>query len=508
MFTFIDRILDKATMYRLTLYSLIFILGGAAALGYFGVLQYHPFAILFSIAFFLFFCAAANEIFARTFEVSANTESVYITALILTALISPPTSTTDTSYYALAFWASVWAMASKYMFAIKKRHIWNPAAFAVVLTSLTIGLSASWWVGTPAMLPFVLFGGMLLVRKIGRFDLVWSFIFVALMSIIAPAIVSGGNLFSVTARALGNSPIFFFAFIMLTEPLTTPPTKKLRIAYGAIVGALFAPWIHAGQIYSTPEIALLVGNLCSYFVSAKENLLLKLKSIEVIAEDTAEFIFESPQKFRFKAGQYMEWTLPHENPDNRGNRRYLTISSSPTEDDIRIGVRFCDSGSSFKKKLLSMEKGDPIIASHLVGDFVLPADPKQKLIFIAGGIGITPFRSMIKYVLDSGEKRDILLFYSNKKQENISYKKIFDDAEHAFGLQTTYILSDTENISPSWNGGRGAIDKKMITENISDYRERIFYIAGPMAMVIAMDKMLKEIGVRDSQIKKDFFPGF
>ncbi|MCX6738569.1 MAG: RnfABCDGE type electron transport complex subunit D [Candidatus Parcubacteria bacterium] len=498
MLTFIDKILDKATMYRITLYSLVFILGGALFLSSFGILHFNPFSLLFSAAFLLFFCSLINGIFANVFEVPANDESVYITALILTALITPPSSTTDWRYYALAFWVAVWAMAGKFMFAVKRRHIFNPAAFSVVLVSLTLGLSASWWIGTPAMLPFVLIGGSLLVRKIGRFDLVGSFLSTSLFFIIVPAIAYGGNFFSVASRALGNSPLFFFAFIMLTEPLTTPPTKKLRIIYGAVVGFLFAPWVHAGSMYSTPELALLIGNLGTYFVSTKDNLLLKLKKIEVIATDTAEFIFESPQKLRFKAGQYMEWTLTHENPDSRGVRRYLTISSSPTEDDIRIGVKFCDNGSTFKKKLLSMEPGDTITASHLVGDFVLPLDTKQKLAFIAGGIGITPFRSMIKYEMDTGGKRDIILMYANKKEENISYKNIFTDAAVKFRLKTIYIFSDKGE----------SIDKNSIEKNIPDYRERTFYIAGPMAMVIILEKVLKEMGLKDSQIKKDFFPGF
>ncbi len=498
MFTFIDRILDKTTMYRLTLYALIFILAGALILGSFGVLHISPFALLYSTAFFLFFCALSNEIFSKVFEVPTNTESVYITALILTAIITPPTSVADGKYYALAFWTAIWSMASKYLFAIKKRHIFNPAAFAVFLTSLTLGLSASWWIGTPSMLPIVLLSGWFLVRKIGRFDLVGSFIFTALISIIIPAAASEGISFSLLARALENSPILFFAFIMLTEPLTTPPTKNLRIIYGSFIGFLFAPWIHIGQIYSTPEISLLLGNIGSYFVSAKDNLLLKLKKIEVIAEDTAEFIFESPQKLRFKAGQYMEWTLPHENPDGRGNRRYLTISSSPTEDDIRIGIKFCDNGSSFKKKLLSMKKGDAIIASHLVGDFVLPLDTKQKLAFLAGGIGITPFRSMIKYLSDKEEKRDISLLYVNKKENSISYKNIIDEAVLTFGLRTKYVFSEANE----------TIDAPLIEKNIPDYKERTFYIAGPMAMVISLDKILKEMGVKDSSIKKDFFTGF
>ena len=226
MFTFIDKQLDKVTMYRLTLYYVIFILSSAVLLGAIGVLHYSPYSILYSSAFFLFFCVVANDLFSWAFNVVSNDDSVYITALILTALITPPASVIDGKYYTIALWTAIWAMASKYIFAIKKRHIFNPAAFAIFFVSLTLGLSAVWWVGTPALLPFVIIGGLLLVRKIGRFDLVLTFIAVAFLSIVIPQTISGSNFLNVAMRAFGNSPIFFFAFVMLTEPLTSPPTKK------------------------------------------------------------------------------------------------------------------------------------------------------------------------------------------------------------------------------------------------------------------------------------------
>ena len=117
------------------------------------------------------------------------------------------------------------------------------------------------------MMPLVVGGGLFIVRKIRRFDLVLSFAFVAFATIIATT-SSGDYLTSITQTLL-HSSFFFLAFVMLTEPLTTPPTAWLRILYGAIVGFLFAPNIHIGTFYLTPEIALLVGNVFSYTVSPK-----------------------------------------------------------------------------------------------------------------------------------------------------------------------------------------------------------------------------------------------
>ena len=144
MIPFIDRRLNQITMYRLVLYYLIFLLGVAMLLAFAGVLPYDPFALLFTIGVEVAICAITNAIFAKAFGVPANTESVYISALILALIITPLQSTHDLWFLG---WSAVLAMASKYIVAINRKHLFNPIAFAVVLTYLTINQSASWWVG-------------------------------------------------------------------------------------------------------------------------------------------------------------------------------------------------------------------------------------------------------------------------------------------------------------------------------------------------------------------------
>ncbi len=502
----IDSVLNKITMYRLVLYYLIGLLAAAVVFSFFKVLPYDPLGIVFSALFIIAACWITNELFSRVWRVPANVESLYITALILALLIPPFSLDRAGSYFSLAIWASLWAMASKYIFAVNKKHLFNPAAFAVALTALTLGQSATWWVGTLPMLPFVFIGGFLMVRKILRWDLVLSFFAVAFLAISGFGIAAGQNIGLTAERLLENTPFFFFAFVMLTEPLTTPPTRRLRILYGALVGFLFVPTLHIGSLYSTPELALLAGNVFSYAVSPKRRLVLRLKEKIKLGPGVYEFVFVPDAKMKFTPGQYLEWTLGHEDSDRRGVRRYFTIASSPTEREFRLGVKFYEPGSTFKKALLGMRVGDTVFASQLAGDFTLPKDKKKKLVFIAGGIGITPFRSMVKYLLDKNEARSVVLLYSNNHAEEIAYGDIFDEAGRRVGMKTFYTL--TGPAPESWAGERGYVNAAMIARCVPDYRERLFYISGPHAMVAATEAVLKRAGVDASQIKKDFFPGF
>ena len=504
----IDDFLNGITMYRLVLYYLTALWVYAFALSVFGRLAFSPLALLFSSLIVVSVSWAANKLFAGVYSAPANVESVYITALILILIITPLESSSYLSYLVFMGWAAVWAMASKYIFAIRKKHIFNPAAFAVALLALTVGQGASWWVGSLSMLPIVLIGGILLVRKLKRYDLVFSFIFSAIVVIAASSVLRGLDPINAAITALLNSPLLFFAFVMITEPLTTPPANKMQICYGALTGFLFLPQMHLGGIYSTPELALLVGNIFSYAVSPKEKLLLTLKEKIQLAKNTFDFSFVADQSMDFSPGQYLEWTMPHERPDDRGNRRYFTISSSPTEKEIKMGVKFYAQPSSFKKGLLAMKVGQSMVASQLAGEFILPKDKDQKLVFIAGGIGVTPFRSMLKYLIDKDEKRDIAVFYANNTAEEIAYKDIFEQAKSHLGIKTIFCLTNNEKVPADWAGHCGRIDQALIKKEIPDFSERTFYISGPRSMILAYQDVLKKLGVQEKQIITDFFPGF
>lgn len=510
MIKIIDNFLNKITMYKIVLYSLVVLFFYSVILSAFHVLPFSPYGVAFSGFFIVTVSLMFNRLFAYIYDAPTNSESVYITALILFLLISPVTVDTSTEFFILAFMASLFSMASKYILAIKKKHIFNPVAIAVVLTALVLNHSASWWVATLWMMPVVIISGLLITRKTQRFDLVLSFMAVVLSVIVFRDLTSSSSatLASSLYRAFVSSSMLFFAFFMLTEPLTMPPTRMLRITYGAIVGFLFSPMVHIGPLYSTPEIALVIGNMFSYIVSPKTKLMLAIDSVSEVARGTYNFYFKKDKKLDFLPGQYMEFTLADDMADSRGNRRYFTLASSPTEEDIILGIKYYPNASSFKLKLAATDDYDHVVASQLSGEFVMPKDPKKKLVFIAGGIGVTPFRSMIKYLIDTQEKRDIVMFYSNKTKDDIAYRDVFDQAKRELGIRTIYTLTEAGQFATRADMVNRPLDAKLISQNVPDLKERIYYISGPNSMVNAFRGVLIGLGVPRSQIKVDFFPGF
>jgi ferredoxin-NADP reductase len=125
----------------------------------------------------------------------------------------------------------------------------------------------------------------------------------------------------------------------------------------------------------------------------------------------------------------------------------------------------------------------------------LPEDKDIPLVFISGGIGVTPFRSIVWQMMKNGERRDVVHLYANRTEEDVAFKKLFEKAENV-GVKTVFINTEKD----------GHIDEKMIRKYVPNYKERIFYVSGPKPMVEAFEKMLKEMGIK--KIKIDDFPGY
>jgi len=361
------------------------------------------------------------------------------------------------------------------------------------------------------MLPLVVVGGFLLIRKISRFRFVAAFFAAFIVFLMAMSMMQGLG-FSMALHNIVyvflHTEIIFFTAVMLIEPITAPKRFSMQIVFAAIAAFLLQPQLTIFGNNLTPEEALLIANIFSYAVSPSFKLSLQLKERREIGNGILAFSFDYPEGFNHRLGQYMEWTLPVSEPDGRGNRRYFSIASSPTEPDLLIAARFYPRSSRYKQAMAEMESGDPIVAAELSGDFVLPRDPEVPLLFVAGGIGITPFRSMIKFLVDTGEKRDIVLLYSNSVREEIVFRDVFEDAEQRIGLKTVYTLTGGKRLPENWKGRTGHVEEQMLHEEVPNLEERVCFVSGSPGMVEDVKKVLRSVGIRRRNVRTDYFPGY
>lgn len=214
------------------------------------------------------------------------------------------------------------------------------------------------------------------------------------------------------------------------------------------------------------------------------------------AADVFSFLFKSREPFQWKPGQYFRYTVPHQNPDDRGMSRYFTIASAPFEGVIKLVCRIPKmEDSTFKLALKNLPVGSIVEAEGPNGGFVAE-DPTLKYVFIAGGIGITPFRAML---LDLDHKifpTNIILLYANRTNE-IVFKSEFDALALSQPTFKVHYIVNPERI-----------DEESIRQYVPDLSVPYFYVSGPEPMVIGLEETLEKMGVQKEKIRHDYFPGY
>lgn len=214
------------------------------------------------------------------------------------------------------------------------------------------------------------------------------------------------------------------------------------------------------------------------------------------------FYFTPEKPFRYTAGQFIELTLSHDNPDDRGIRRWFTLSSSPTQEQLTITTKFAaEHGSSFKRALRDLEPGTVLTMSEPMGDFVLPKLLQTPLVFVAGGIGITPFHSMLQYLADTGEERPVKFLYAVQKESEIVFQETFEKAAQ----HVTIVVSEP---SEAWGGERGRLSAEMIIGLEKPSDDTLVYLSGPEPMVEQLVNDLKKAGLNKHQLVTDYFPNY
>lgn len=235
---------------------------------------------------------------------------------------------------------------------------------------------------------------------------------------------------------------------------------------------------------------------------------IKLLHKQQIANDSWELMFEKPERFVYEPGQFIELRLDHPGHDDRGIKRWFTLSSSPTEGDLMVTTRLVEKHSTFKDALFQLEAGDELEAEGPMGKFLLPSDSSREVLWIAGGIGITPFRSQLKFLLDNEEyNRKITLIYSNRTKADICFSDLWDRAKAEMpGFKLVETLVD--DIPVDWEGEKGMVDEDMIKRSVSDITNKDVYISGPEPMVEAFKPKLMVLGANEDNIHQDWFPGY
>jgi ferredoxin-NADP reductase len=229
---------------------------------------------------------------------------------------------------------------------------------------------------------------------------------------------------------------------------------------------------------------------------------------ETIAEGTMAFVFERPAGFAFEAGQFANFTLiDAPETDDEGDMRSFSIASAPYEPELTIATRLRD--TAFKRTLRALEAGSAVELDGPAGEFVLGADRSRTAVFRAGGIGITPFRSIIRQALHERRGQPLVLFYSNRRPEDAAFlDELQALAQPGSEVQVVATMAEMEKSQRPWHGRRGFIGEAMLREVLRDLSEPTYYVAGPPAMVLAMVAMLEAAGVAKRSIVADVFAGY
>lgn len=236
--------------------------------------------------------------------------------------------------------------------------------------------------------------------------------------------------------------------------------------------------------------------------------LVKLKNRFLVAEKTMAFQFEKPTGFTFRPGQWIDVTLlnPHET-DAEGNTRGFSIASAPDEDLLMVATRLRD--TAFKRQLPQLPLETEVKIEGPGGSLALHNNIARAAVFLVGGIGITPLRSILLHAAHDKLAQRIFLFYSNHRPEDAPFLEELTDLQKAnpnYKLIAT--MTDMTKSTRSWNGETGQIDQALLTKHLTGAKLPIYYVVGPPGMVNGVRELLNKTGVDDDDIRSEGFEGY
>ncbi|KRC65065.1 hypothetical protein ASE12_09995 [Aeromicrobium sp. Root236] len=511
----LDRQLGRVTMYRLVtivLLALAVVMVAYTAGGTFT----DPFTVKAELVTLVVLVVASylsNRVCGFIWRIKPHGESSIITALLLWFLFWP---TTDGTTLLWLGGAAVLANLSKYLLAWRGRHVFNPAAagaFLVVVLQHVVNrettVDPTWWAASKTLLPYVAVGAFLVLWRTRRLDLGAVFIVIA-GALTVWGFTSGYDQpFDAALKTTAYSvALVFIAGFMLSEPLTLPPRRHQQLIVAAVVAVVisYPQWI--ALLDKTPftvdgigvsqQLSLLIGNLLAFAFARRHGVTFVLEQSRVLTPETRELTFRAKRPVSFEPGQFAELTVPHAGVDGRGSRRSFSISSPPNaEGRVSFALRVPEDSSTFKKALLALEPGDTVHATGIGGDFLLPSDPSQPLLLVAGGIGITPFLSQLRHE----SSRDAVLVYGVSSPDEVPF------VEELAGVRVVLVgPAAPSGLPDSWTYVQAPfLSTELIANAVPDLASRKAYVSGPPAMVNAVRPGLAK---RCRSVKTDYFTGY
>jgi ferredoxin-NADP reductase len=235
---------------------------------------------------------------------------------------------------------------------------------------------------------------------------------------------------------------------------------------------------------------------------------IRLERREPVAEGTMAFHFRKPEGFAFKPGQAVDLILADpDHPEQEAPRHAFSIVSAPWQDELVIATRMRD--SSYKQRLKALPDGSAAQLEGPFGSLTLHRDSKRPAVFLAGGIGITPFMSMLRQAAKDLPPRDLVLLYSNRRPEDAAFLDELRQLEKAnarFRLVAT--MTDMPKSFRPWDGRTGVIDGALISSLFTADVAPVYYLAGPPGMVEALKESLNGLGIDDDDIRSEEFYGY
>lgn len=434
---------------------------------------FRPLAMLVTLVVLLLASWVSSWVLGKIFDSAPSTESAVISGLILWFLVWPQLGLAKLlGHVGLA----VLVQVSKYLFAWRGRHVFNPVAAGLVLGWLLNTIAARevfppsmWWVANEFMLWPVFFTGVVVVWRTGRAWAPWVFLLVggtwyvmAIHSVnlrfFGPA---AGTWPETVTFVLAQTPLVFLAVFMLTEPLTLPPGRLGQIVAAVVAAVVFTlPIVATDMGFVAPrvfaeipgELALLASGLVA-LAFGQRGTHVRLVEKRSLGRDLVEYRFLADHPIKFTPGQYVELDLPHERPDGRGRRRpFSPIRVEGRE--IVLATRHPEAASTYKWALKKLEVGATARVTAVHGDFVLPKS--GPVLLIGSGIGVTPFLSQ----LAADPNRDVVLVVGVRDGHQPYRQELVELAPRS-------VVVPIEELTPQF-----------IRDEVPDFRKRTILVSG------------------------------